>query len=806
MRPGTVHPPHLIEHLEALRIHPAELEPEMLLPFIPRAAEIDQHKDFRLAGVAKILAETASIHAAATALIQLEPWDFMGVYFDGIDHFCHGYMKYHPPRLEWIPEADFELYKEVVNAGYQFHDMMLGTYLELIDEHTTVVIVSDHGFHPDHLRPKEIPNEPAGPADEHREFGVVAMMGPGIKQNEHIFGASLLDITPTILSLFGLPIGDDMDGKPLVGAFREAPAITSVPSWDGIEGDAGLHPAGTQSDPVDQHQALQQLVELGYIDKPDENIEKAAANTVMELRYNLARDLLDSNHLPEAIALFEELWQTNPDEGRFGVHLFNAQLKLGRSDAAQLALERLIQEKQRTASQAAEQIKALQEQWQQAEKKPEDLSQLERQQLNKLRRRAGVNPHTFAFLRGRLLATQGEHEQALVHFEQARAVQVHNRPSLYEQIAASQLALGRLDEAEREYNAIRAIDPINTASRLGLARVYTRRKQPKRALDYATAAASLVHHLPQAHYLCGRSLAAMGRTTEAITSLELALAQNPVYPHAHQLLAKLHKRLNRLELSREHRLLARASMARIKAFRRGEPLPEDTDLDADLDALLSQPASVAHLSCSEALPPLVPGEVVVVSGLPRSGTSMLMQMLEAGGLELLSDGKRSADASNQRGYQEFEPVKSMGRTPASIWIEQAAGKAVKIVAPLLPHLPPGRPYRILFLERPLQQVLASQTAMLSQSGQQRSRRSERQLAAAFLQQVNNVGGVLQRHSETVQVLSLDYNGAIEAPARAAAQVNRFLGGHLNESAMAQAVAPDLRRQGRNGASAGSGGD
>ena len=469
MRPGTVHPPHLIEHLEALRLHPAELEPEMLLPFIPRAAEIDQHQDFRLAGVAKILAETASILAAATALIQLEPWDFMGVYFDGIDHFCHGFMKYHPPRLEWIPEADFELYKEVVNAGYQFHDMMLGTYLELIDEQTTVIIVSDHGFHPDHLRPKEIPNEPAGPADEHRQFGVVAMMGPGIKQNEHIFGASLLDITPTILSLFGLPIGDDMDGKPLLGAFLSSPEIDSVPSWDGIEGDAGLHPAGTQSDPVDQHEALQQLVELGYIDKPDEDIEKAAASTVMELRYNLARDLLDANHLPEAIALFEELWQANPDEGRFGVHLFNAQLKLGRSEAAQAALERLIQEKQRTAIAAAEQIKALQEQWQQAETKPEDLSQQERQKLNKLRRRAGVNPHTFAFLRGRLLAAQGEHEQALAQFEQAREVQIHNRPSLGEQIAASQLALGRLDAAEREYNAIRAIDPINPAPRLGLA-------------------------------------------------------------------------------------------------------------------------------------------------------------------------------------------------------------------------------------------------------------------------------------------------------------------------------------------------
>jgi hypothetical protein len=163
-------------------------------------------------------------------------------------------------------------------------------------------------------------------------------------------------------------------------------------------------------------------------------------------------------------------------------------------------------------------------------------------------------------------------------------------------------------------------------------------------------------------------------------------------------------------------LLARASLARIKAFRRGDPLPADTDLQADLDALLLQSASVAHLSCDGALAPLAADEVVV-SGLPRSGTSMLMQMLEAGGLELLSDGLREADGSNQRGYQEFEPVKSLGRTPAHLWIDKAHGKAVKIVAPLLTHLPPGLPYRIVFVERPIKAVLASQQAMLEASGQ-----------------------------------------------------------------------------------------
>jgi predicted AlkP superfamily phosphohydrolase/phosphomutase/tetratricopeptide (TPR) repeat protein len=799
MRPGTVHPPHLADHLADLRIHPADLEPEMLLPFIPRAAEIDQHKDFRLASVAKVLAETATIHAAATALIQLEPCDFMAVYFDGIDHFCHGFMKYHPPRLEWVNEQDFELYKEVVNAGYQFHDLMLGTYLQLIDDDTTVIIVSDHGFHPDQLRPRELPLEPAGPAQEHRQFGVLAMRGPRLRRGENVFGASLLDITPTILSLFDLPIGDDMDGQPLLTAFAEPPTLSSVPSWDAIEGDAGLHPAGVQSDPVDQHAALQQLVELGYIDQPDADLEKAAATTLRELRYNLARDLLDAGQLFQAIPLFEQLWDADPDEGRFGVHLFQAQLGLGRTAEAEATLERLVREKQRCSAEALQQLEELEQQLLEQQRQPDDLSDGERLRIHRLRKRAGVNQHAFAFLRGRLLAAQGRHTEALESFEQAREVQLHNRPSLFQQIAESHLALGQLEEAQREYTAALSIE-INAASRLGLARVHSRRGEHRKALDQAIAAVGLLHHQPHAHYLCARSLAALGRQVEAITSLWLALEQNPVYPAAHRLMARLQRQQGRREQAREHLLLARTSVERLRAYRRGDPLPSLADLERDLDALLEQPFSLAQLSCEQALPP-AGDTAVVVSGLPRSGTSMLMQMLVAAGLEPLSDGKRTADASNPRGYLEYEPVKSLGRAPAVHWIEKTRGKVVKVVAPLLQHLPADRPYRIVFVERPLPEVLASQAAMLARNGQGPSRRRQRQLAAAWLQQLERLKAALQARGDAVQVLSLAYRDAIAAPAEAAARLNRFLGGGLDEAAMAAAIDPALQREGKGAAAA-----
>ena len=85
--------------------------------------------------------------------------------------------------------------------------------------------MSDHGFHPDHLRPASIPDIPAGPAIEHRDFGILAISGPGIKKDEVLHGASLLDVAPTILTLYGLPVGEDMDGKVLSQAFVETPNV-----------------------------------------------------------------------------------------------------------------------------------------------------------------------------------------------------------------------------------------------------------------------------------------------------------------------------------------------------------------------------------------------------------------------------------------------------------------------------------------------------------------------------------------------------------------------------------------------------
>jgi hypothetical protein len=283
----------------------------------------------------------------------------------------------------------------------------------------------------------------------------------------------------------------------------------------------------------------------------------------------------------------------------------------------------------------------------------------------------------------------------------------------------------------------------------------------------------------------------LGRRGEAITALQTALAQNPVFPLAHRLLAAIYLKQECIAEAHEHRALAKASRERIRAFKAGQGLPEDADVKLDVD--MQQAASVASLSNYAALPKLN-GETVIVSGLPRSGTSMMMQMLAAGGLPILTDGERAADESNPRGYLELEAVKRLGREADVSWLDGAKGKAIKVVAPLLPNLPLNHTYRILFMERPLKEIVASQAAMLQRLGKTGGKLSERQLAAAYVKQVEAVRGILSAHAGRVEVLAVNYHRALADPAVIATEVNRFLGGVLDEAAMANAVAPTLRRE------------
>ncbi len=170
----------------------------------------------------------------------------------------------------------------------------------------------------------------------------------------------------------------------------------------------------------------------------------------------------------------------------------------------------------------------------------------------------------------------------------------------------------------------------------------------------------------------------------------------------------------------------------------------------------------------------------------------MMQMLSAGGMPLLTDGKRGADADNPNGYWEFEAVKHT-RT-SSDWLGQAQGKAVKMVHLLLLDLPrESYSYRVLLMKRCMAEVLVSQRIMLQRQGKSGAALSEDRLAQVFLAQLARVENWLKQQPHFA-VLPVDYNALIANPSPQAAAINEFLGGVLDPEKMVQAVNPSLYRQ------------
>jgi len=182
--------------------------------------------------------------------------------------------------------------------------------------------------------------------------------------------------------------------------------------------------------------------------------------------------------------------------------------------------------------------------------------------------------------------------------------------------------------------------------------------------------------------------------------------------------------------------------------------------------------------------------VIVVSGLPRSGTSMAMKMLEAGGLEITTDAVREADEDNPRGYFEDERVKDLARTEDRSWLAASRGRAVKVISFLLKDLPPNLNYRVILMRRDLGEVLASQRKMLERRGKSDDTPDERMIE--LWQDQLWRANYLLRTAPQFEWIAVDYRDALNDPAAAAARIAGLVPG-LDERAMAAVVDPTLYR-------------
>lgn len=183
--------------------------------------------------------------------------------------------------------------------------------------------------------------------------------------------------------------------------------------------------------------------------------------------------------------------------------------------------------------------------------------------------------------------------------------------------------------------------------------------------------------------------------------------------------------------------------------------------------------------------------VIVVSGLPRSGTSLMMNMLQAGGIPIVTDEERTADDDNPKGYFELERVKQLSKGDVS-WVPEARGQAVKVISALLEHLPPTCQYRVLFMRRRLPEVLASQKKMLERRGEPTDSVPDATMAALFEKHLQKVEGWLAAQPN-ISVMYVPYHDLAEKPEAWVDQIAEFVGLELDREAMRRAADPSLYR-------------
>lgn len=513
--PGSVHPAEMAVELESFRVLPGEIDASAILPFIPDAARLVTRENHRIGMLQKLLAQTTTIHSVATHLMANTEWDFTAIYYEGIDRFGHEFMEFHPPKLDEVSQDDFDAYQHCMVGIYRFHDMLLETLLTLAGEDTAVVLMSDHGYYNDHLRPDPRAGK-SGPVDWHRPFGVFVAAGPGIRPESRVYGASLLDIAPTILHLFGLPAAFDMPGRILAEVLKDTVPRERIESWEEVPGVGGMHPSELRVDPVEAQAVLQQLVALGYVEAPSEDVSLAVRKTISSNKCMLAQSLIDAFQFADAIREIEGL-----DE------------EVRQSEAMQVQLAYCC------------------------------LGTNDRQRARTILERLAANDSGSSrvdLMLGTLEFSDGNTERALELLERVAAADA-SLPMLQNKLGEVYLEIKRYPDAMSAFRRALEIDGESPMALAGLARAHLELHDYQAALETALIAAELVHHFPRVHYTIGKALLALGDLPGAVEALELCVQQAPKMTIAHKSLASAYRGLGQREKAMAAELRSQSTLA-----------------------------------------------------------------------------------------------------------------------------------------------------------------------------------------------------------------------------------------------------
>jgi tetratricopeptide (TPR) repeat protein len=310
---GSVRPPGLEARLIPLRFGPQEWTGAELQLFVPELARIDQDKDKRLARLAVLLAESVSVHAAATTLMETSKTEFTAVWLGTVGSAC-----------ELFSSGTDEIYKDVVSGVYRFLDLFLGRLIALAGPEATVMLVSDRAA----SEPQSSTSTGCGPS------GMLCAAGPGIQPDELTFGAGLLDIAPTILAIFGLAPTPGMPGQQI----REICATVPVRR----AGHAECATPPLANDDSELERELRELEAIGYTDTVATALQPEAAIARRRREFNLARVLAGQGRHAEAIAPLEGLAAEAPESIEVRLHLAHAYFQTRRYEECRAICETLL--------------------------------------------------------------------------------------------------------------------------------------------------------------------------------------------------------------------------------------------------------------------------------------------------------------------------------------------------------------------------------------------------------------------------------------------------------------------------------
>jgi len=708
----SVFPESYVEDLMALKVIGKELDINILEPFIPNIR--DEYKDFTEHDLTLVqqlqdyLAECITTHAQTTWAMENAPSDFTAAYFETLDKICHVFMKFSAPKMDKVSETDFERYQYVINAAYVFHDMMLERYLSMIDENTTILLVSDHGFTKGNQRPTSLPSVHAAISLHHDPLGIFLLKGKGIKKDQRIFGVSLLDMVPTLLHHLNLSVGEDMDGKVLAQCFEQSKEIMYIDSWENIHGDFGENtnrkaralPSSEGGDIL-----LNELASLGYIEL-NSNDDEMAKKALIDLRYHLSVVYRTTNRYEEAQEILEELYAQDKVDARFSLDLISNLINLERIHEARDVFEHF--------------------------------------------KKYNVEKHVnFKMLEVQIL--MGE-RNTLIAIDVLLEV-MKSKPdniSVKLELAHAYRLIKKYNEALAIYNEVINLEPNQSHALHGQGICYSKKGDYNAAVESLLASIGINFDAPGAHFHLGEALAQLNLYEEAANAMETALTLNPNVNRARNALIELYE--NKLK-------------QKVKAEFHRQAIDTQSNGNA----------------------------IIVVSGLPRSGTSMMMQMLKAGGIEVMTDGVRKADESNPHGYYELEKVKNLSRSNS--WLDNANGKAIKVITPLLKYLKVKHQYKIIVMERELNEVLDSQYRMKERMYENVIKKEAAynlQLSEAYKSELEKLKDIEQQAH--ISMLRLSYSEVVKDGSEAIDKLIGFLDVELDKEKMLLVIDPSTKRE------------